>query len=255
MAGKYSIGQFSKKTGTTIRTLHYYDEIGLLEPTEITGSGRRYYSDPDFTVLQRIVTLKYLGYSLEQIKGMLQNEKWSLKDSLAFQRAEMIRKKEEVEGVIRALDRALYVMEDQNEVDAGIFISLINTIHREDEQKEWLKSFLPEERVDSIYAIPEEKQREYESRWVSISMGLKELAGSDPASGEVQALIEAMMEIVDEISGNDPSLLKEISSVDLSDEDDGGLFHIPFSPKEEEWLAAALGLYLEQKGMNVDDEK
>ena len=44
MKEKFSVGQFSKKTGTTVRTLHYYDEIGLLTP-ELTSSGRRIYSN------------------------------------------------------------------------------------------------------------------------------------------------------------------------------------------------------------------
>ncbi len=67
MLKKYAIGEFAKKTGMTIRTLHYYDEVGLLKPAVIAASGRRYYSDENIIELQKIVSLKFLGYSLEQI--------------------------------------------------------------------------------------------------------------------------------------------------------------------------------------------
>ena len=145
MVKKYAIGEFAKKTGMTIRTLHYYDEIGLLKPAVIAPSGRRYYSDENIIELQKIVSLKFLGYSLEQINDFIHQQEWDLKESLAFQKEEMIRKKEHLESVIRAIDHALLVMEDQGRVDSTVFITLINNIHREQEHKEWLKEYIPQE--------------------------------------------------------------------------------------------------------------
>jgi DNA-binding transcriptional MerR regulator len=65
----YPIGEFAKKTGQTIRTLHYYDEIGILKPSRISSSGRRFYSEDEMITLQKIVALKFLGFSLEEIKS------------------------------------------------------------------------------------------------------------------------------------------------------------------------------------------
>ncbi|MBB6282526.1 DNA-binding transcriptional MerR regulator [Geobacillus subterraneus] len=70
----YSIGEFAKKTGTTVRTLRYYDEIGLLSPQKHPHSGRRMYTDEDVLTLQKIVSLKFLGYSLGQIYAIHQME-------------------------------------------------------------------------------------------------------------------------------------------------------------------------------------
>ncbi|WP_420541201.1 MerR family transcriptional regulator [Priestia filamentosa] len=64
---KYSIGQFAKKTGVTVRTLRYYEEIGLLIP-ECTKTNRRFYCDSHLSSLQKIISLKYIGLSLEKIK-------------------------------------------------------------------------------------------------------------------------------------------------------------------------------------------
>ncbi|MCM3411736.1 MerR family transcriptional regulator [Metabacillus litoralis] len=252
MKDKYSIGEFSKKTATTIRTLHYYDELGLLKPSYVTEKGRRYYTNKDFVTLQRILTLKFLGYSLEQIKEFFQKETWDLKDTLSFQRKEMIQKKEQIENVIKALDHALHIVEDRKEIEPSIFITLINTIQMEHEQKEWLKGYIDEELVNEIYSVPESKQLELEKKWVEISTELKKLISLNPEENQVQELIGEMMLLVKDLTGDDLGFVQEISEKEV--EDDTWLFHSPFSAEEEEWMAKALDVYLKKKGVNVRNE-
>ncbi|MBX6396328.1 MAG: MerR family transcriptional regulator, partial [Alicyclobacillaceae bacterium] len=81
---KYSIVEFSKITDTSIRTLRYYDEIGLLKPAKHPESGHRWYDDQDLLKLQQITSLKLLGYTLEQIKVIMNEPNFDLglKDSL-----------------------------------------------------------------------------------------------------------------------------------------------------------------------------
>lgn len=68
MKGKesFAIGEISAKSGISIRTLHYYDEIGLLKPEKHPISGHRIYKNQDIITLQKITSLKFLGYSLEK---------------------------------------------------------------------------------------------------------------------------------------------------------------------------------------------
>ena len=68
---EYSIGEFSEKTGISIRTLHYYDEIGLLQPKKNPTSGHRIYRYQDAITLQKILSLKFLGYNLDKIAELL----------------------------------------------------------------------------------------------------------------------------------------------------------------------------------------
>ncbi|WP_147545628.1 MerR family transcriptional regulator [Rubeoparvulum massiliense] len=63
MEKQFPIGDFARITGVTLRTLHYYDEVGLLKATR-TPSGHRYYKPEDFMTLQKIIALKFVGYSL-----------------------------------------------------------------------------------------------------------------------------------------------------------------------------------------------
>lgn len=81
------IGELAKRTGVTVRTLHHYDQIGLLVPTGRSEAGHRRYSAQDVARLQQIVGLKQLGFRLlEEIKGLLDtvdfNDDW--KDSMPY---------------------------------------------------------------------------------------------------------------------------------------------------------------------------
>ncbi|MFI7131455.1 MerR family transcriptional regulator [Nonomuraea sp. NPDC050153] len=68
---RWSIGELAQATGVTVRTLHHYDEIGLLRPSERTAAGHRRYTAEDLRRLYRVRTLRALGIPLEQIKGVL----------------------------------------------------------------------------------------------------------------------------------------------------------------------------------------
>ncbi|KFN01701.1 MerR family transcriptional regulator [Bacillus clarus] len=63
----YSIGEISKRTGTSIRTLHYYDEMGLPKSEKNVSSGHRIYKGQNILTLQKIASLKVLGYNLDEI--------------------------------------------------------------------------------------------------------------------------------------------------------------------------------------------
>ena len=67
------ISQVAKLTGVSVRTLQYYDEIGLLKPTELTPSGYRLYDDDALQTLQQILFLKELDFPLKEIREILEN--------------------------------------------------------------------------------------------------------------------------------------------------------------------------------------
>src|SRR5688500_7650635 len=65
------VGELARRTGLTIRTLHHYDDLGLVKPSGHTESGHRLYTAEDVARLQRVVSLRQLGFSLEEIGGCL----------------------------------------------------------------------------------------------------------------------------------------------------------------------------------------
>ena len=70
----YTTGEFARKAGVSVRTIRYYDKQGILKPSHVSESGYRLYTDGDFGKLQKILTLKYLGFSLEEIQEISMND-------------------------------------------------------------------------------------------------------------------------------------------------------------------------------------
>lgn len=82
----YSTGEFAKMAGVTLRTIRYYDKIGLLKPTTILDNGYRRYCNHDLITLQKILSLKELGFSLEEIYPLIQDDNQdSFKESIKLQ--------------------------------------------------------------------------------------------------------------------------------------------------------------------------
>jgi DNA-binding transcriptional MerR regulator len=87
MSNLMKIGELAKVTGLSIRTLHYYDEIGLLSPSDRTEVGHRLYSNQDIIRLQQIMSLRQLGFSLAEIQACLENPEFSLPKVIDLHRA------------------------------------------------------------------------------------------------------------------------------------------------------------------------
>ncbi|STY30854.1 GTP cyclohydrolase [Legionella wadsworthii] len=85
----YQIKEISQMTSLTIRSLQYYDEIGLLKPTQRTLNGYRIYSETDLIQLQQITTLKFLGFSLASIKKIIQKPNFDVLTSIGIQAREL----------------------------------------------------------------------------------------------------------------------------------------------------------------------
>lgn len=71
MEKKYKVGELAAAADLTIRTIRYYDELGLLKSREKTKGGQRIYSDADLVYIKRIMELKSLGFSLDEIRGII----------------------------------------------------------------------------------------------------------------------------------------------------------------------------------------
>lgn len=68
--GYYSSGEFARMAHVTLRTIRYYDKQDILKPSLVTEAGARFYTDEDFARLQQILLLKFLGFSLDDIREM-----------------------------------------------------------------------------------------------------------------------------------------------------------------------------------------
>jgi Predicted transcriptional regulators len=102
-----TVGQVAEQYGVTVRTLHHYDEIGLLVPGDRTSAGYRLYSDKDIARLQHVVVYRRLGFALEEIALLLDDASADLGEHLRRQREAVMSRLHEMRELVTAIDRAL----------------------------------------------------------------------------------------------------------------------------------------------------
>lgn len=100
-----SISQVAKLTGISIRTLQYYDEIDLLKPSELTSSGYRLYDENALQALQQILFFKELGFSLKEIKEILENPDFDRIAAFKKQKELFLLKRNRINRLIQLLER------------------------------------------------------------------------------------------------------------------------------------------------------
>ncbi|MBQ4267419.1 MAG: MerR family transcriptional regulator [Clostridia bacterium] len=104
---KMQIKEFSLLTKVSVRTLHYYDEIGLLKPDEVDReNGYRYYGERAFEKMLEILFLRELGFSLKSIKEILSSPTYNKKEAFRKQKELLKLKKERIEKMISVLEEA-----------------------------------------------------------------------------------------------------------------------------------------------------
>ncbi len=113
-----TVKEISKITGISIRTLRYYDEIGLLKPARVTEAGYRLYDDKELEKLQEILFYKELEIPLADIKKVMENPEYDKQKALAIQKSLLERKRNRLNGIIELIDD---VMKGVNTMSFGAF--------------------------------------------------------------------------------------------------------------------------------------
>lgn len=104
---KYQVKQVAEISGVSIRTLHHYDNIGLLNPSALTDAGYRLYSDADLERLQQILFFKEIGFRLDEIKEMMDHPNFDRKAALQSQKEILMKKKQRMDEMIQTIGRTL----------------------------------------------------------------------------------------------------------------------------------------------------
>ena len=102
-----TVKEISEITGISIRTLHYYDEIGLLLPTEKSEAGYRYYDDKALEILQQILFFREFDIPLKEIKSVIKDSTLNKNQILKMQKNMLTAKKERIEKLIIHIDDIL----------------------------------------------------------------------------------------------------------------------------------------------------
>ena len=148
------ISDVARLTGITVRTLHYYDEIGLLKPSEVTHAGYRVYNDTDLEVLQRILFFRELDFSLEDIRKIMQNPAYEKESALRKQKELLLQKRSRLDSLIALVDKTLKGEQDMS-------FRQFDTAKIEETKKKYAEEAKQRWGDTSAYAEYEKKSRSY----------------------------------------------------------------------------------------------
>lgn len=215
----YRIGELAKQAGISVRTLQYYDKLGLLSPSHLADNGYRYYSDLEVMTLHHITVLKQLGFTLSQIQPILQDnqelppaEQWA---QAIQQQIDLVKQEQERLALLdRKLHVALHTIELRRKIDASELLLFIHSLHsdkpNEDErpQSTWRQQHFQEEELHTISSLPSlDSDDPRNSEWIRLLCDIHAHL-HEPADSEIsQQLAERVIRITRSWFGDNDALV------------------------------------------------
>lgn len=197
---EYSVEALAKLSRVSIRTLHYYDEIGLLKPLIRMANGRRYYGTQQFLKLQKILYFKEIGFSLGKIKSILEMKNLNEVSLLVSQKEVLIKEIKRLEKLTKSIDRTIEHYKGCKMSEQEICEQFENFQNKMKEQRKNYEERFGKEYIDeSIKKVENMSQEEKESYTETARDLMKKVVTAlndniDPSSEEAQALMKEQVE-------------------------------------------------------------
>jgi DNA-binding transcriptional MerR regulator len=179
------VGELARRTGLTVRTLHHYDEIGLLKPSQHTGSGHRLYTAGDLARLQQVLSLRGLGFSLEEVRGCLDRPDFSPLEVIRLHVARLRERIEQQQRLCALLEGLARYFQLVGEVPAEEFLRTIEVMTMTE------PLYTPEQMMqfeEAAKQVGPEECRAIEEGWTALLAEVRANRDLDPASPEAQAI-------------------------------------------------------------------
>lgn len=235
------VQEFARLAGVTVRALHVYDQAGLLAPAARTAHGHRRYRVADLLRLQQIVTLKHLGFSLEEIGTLLAAPAYDLRASLQAQKAAIEAEILRLQGAAFAIGRTLETLDGSGGVEWPQVIAAIRGL-READRTAWLSRFYPPERwawlLERAAHTPPAMLEQGFRAWRELFERFGALRHLPPEHPEVQALAARMDELIAMFTGGDPAIERGVEGAWRAP---GGMETFPEGPWADAELHAFAG--------------
>ncbi len=159
----YTVKKLSELSGVTIRTLHFYEEIGLLKPAYHGSNGYRYYEEQELLQLQQILFFKELGFSLKQIQKVLGRDDFDQLSALYSHRKSLNQEWEKIGQLLKTIDKTIKHLKGKKKMkDKEIFDGFNITLVKK--AKEGTPYFAAEEIVGKSVKNPTKNVQDVEKR-------------------------------------------------------------------------------------------
>lgn len=236
--GKIKIGELARQTGLTVRALRYYEEVGLLVPSERMESGYRLYGTEEIKKLHRILSLRQLGLSLNEIRSCLEDPDFSLDQMIHNQ----LKQLEEEMELQKRLHHQLEMLADYIQRSEKISVDeLIKTIRI---MKTQHKYFTPEQQEfihERFKKVGKERIHEVEQEWAKLFAEVRaEMEkGTDPSDEVLKPLITRWQDLLKEFTGGNPGIQKSLNTM-YKNEDPENISHGTFDREVMDYVVKAM---------------
>jgi DNA-binding transcriptional MerR regulator len=208
----WKVGELAARTGMTVRALHHYDEIGLLEPSLRTPSGHRLYDRADVERLQRIQSLRLMGISLDEVKRLLDGAATSTRQIIDLHLAAL---REQIAMQAQLAER-LTALADH--MDSAGLVS-VDELCQLIEAMTTMEKYFTTEQLEVLRhrrtSVGEQRMREVQDEWAEIIPTVRDAmaAGVDPTSPAILAIARRWKALVEEFTGGDPKIANAVRTM------------------------------------------
>lgn len=251
----YRASEFAERAGVTVRALHHYDRLGLLSPGGRTGAGYRLYGEAEFARLQQIITLKFIGLSLDQIKEVLSRSSGGripdLSQTLRMQREAIERRVQHLQTALHAISRA------EQTVAAGAhdwqaFKKIVEVFEMQ-QNNEWAMQYYSDEAKEKLAAKraewTPELQAKAEQDWKTLIAEVEQAMarGVSATSSEALALAARWKKLIEGFTGGDPQIAAGLKKLYADKQNWPTTFKKPYSDEVGAFMCAAMAANAERK--------
>ncbi len=241
-------GEIAKKMNCTVRTVQYYDQIGLLRPSAYTEGNRRLYSMQDYIVLHQIVSLKELGFTLKEIKEkIMPAENIEQIDSFLITQEKTIRDQmKKLEKDLQVVSKFRKEMNSVNKVDWDLFVEILAFLRSGDEHY-WVVKYFESDVLDRVKEkFTKDKGEKHVEKIVELCDEAKILKGKGnlPGSKSGQDLAKRWWDEILRFTDGDMEMIAQMSKMTQEDQANNVEFMKKFK-EVEDFINEALGKYLE----------
>ncbi len=203
------VGELAKRTGLTIRTLHHYDEIGLVKPSRHGESGYRLYTADDLARLQQVLALRRLGFSLEEVHDCLDHPDFSAQELI---RSHIGRLREQISLELELCHRLEIILDHLNAAESVSAAELLQVIER----MTMIENYYTPEQLDYLKKrrdlVGEDRMNQAPKDWETLMAEVRaeKEQGTDPSDPKVLDLARRWMALVNEFKGGDPGVAQSL---------------------------------------------
>ena len=254
--GYMTVGEVAKKMGTTVRTLQYYDKEGLLSPSAESEGGRRLYTDKDLVTLHQILSLKSLGFSLDDIKSRLISLETPTDVATALtEQADSIREKiEQLTDSLTAIEQLKAEVLQMQTVNFKAYADIIVNLQMKNGSYYLIKRF-DDDTLDHIRnQFDRESGLDFMDRFNRLSDEIVQFQKENvpPESEKCQRVVKEYWGLIMEFTNGDMSMLPKLMEI--------GNIDTAANAWEErqkivnDYLGPALQVYFSKLGVNPFEE-